>query len=100
MSVLTTAIDYWDGEGTNGGVDKPHPFVKFKGYGTFSDFTVKNSPAQAISVGTTGGSAVFDSVTVDNSAGDAGDLGHNTDGFDVSASDVTIQVGAYCTGDV
>ena len=93
MSVLTTAIDYWDGEGTNGGVDKPHPFVKFKGYGTFSDFTVKNSPAQAISVGTTGGSAVFDSVTVDNSAGDTDDLGHNTDGFDVSASDVTIQVG-------
>ncbi|VDC07494.1 unnamed protein product [Peniophora sp. CBMAI 1063] len=83
--------EYWDGEGTNGGVDKPHPFVKFKGYGTFSDFTVKNSPAQAISVGTTGGSAVFDSVTVDNSAGDDGDLGHNTDGFDVSADDVTIQ---------
>ena len=60
---------YWDGQGANGGtypdlqppsisliistgVDKPHPFVKFKGYGTFTDFIIKNSPAHAISVGT------------------------------------------------
>ncbi|KZV65706.1 glycoside hydrolase family 28 protein [Peniophora sp. CONT] len=82
---------YWDGEGTNGGVTKPHPFVKFKGYGTFTDFIVKNSPAQAISIGTTGGSAVFSDVLVDNADGDTGSLGHNTDGFDVSASDVTIK---------
>ncbi|KAJ7238747.1 polygalacturonase [Mycena haematopus] len=81
---------YWDGQGTNGGVTKPHPFVKFKGYGTFEDVTVLNSPAQAISVGTTGGTAIIQSVTVDNSAGDAGSLGHNTDGFDISASDVTV----------
>ena len=69
---------------------KPHPFVKFKGYGTFTDFIVKDSPAQAISVGTTGGSAVFSDVLVDNKDGDTDSLGHNTDGFDVSASDVTI----------
>ena len=72
------------------GVAKPHPFVKFKGYGTFMDFIVKDSPAQAISVGTTGGSAVFSDVLVDNKDGDTDSLGHNTDGFDVSASDVTI----------
>lgn len=48
-----------------------------------------NSPAQAISVGTTG-TAIISGVTVDNSAGDTDDLGHNTDGFDVSASDLTI----------
>ena len=30
-------------------------------------------------------------MTIDNSAGDAGALGHNTDGFDIgSSSDVTI----------
>ena len=81
---------YWDGEGTSGGTTKPHPFVKFKGYGTFTDFIVKDSPAQAISVGTTGGSAVFSDVLVDNKDGDTDSLGHNTDGFDVSASDVTI----------
>ncbi|KAJ7827196.1 polygalacturonase [Mycena leptocephala] len=81
---------YWDGQGTNGGVAKPHPFVKFKGFGTFEDVTVLNSPAQAVSVGTTGGAAIIQSVTVDNSAGDAGALGHNTDGFDISASSVTV----------
>ncbi|KAJ7359478.1 polygalacturonase [Mycena albidolilacea] len=81
---------YWDGQGTNGGVAKPHPFVKFKGFGTFEDVTVLNSPAQAISVGTTGGAAIIQGVTVDNSAGDAGALGHNTDGFDISASSVTV----------
>ena len=64
---------------------------RFKGYGKFSKFTVKNSPAHAISVGTSGGAAVFDAVTVDNKAGDSGSLGHNTDGFDVSADSVTIQ---------
>ncbi|CAK5265927.1 unnamed protein product [Mycena citricolor] len=82
---------YWDGKGSNGGVAKPHPFVKFKGSGTFGFVTVLNSPAQAISVGTTG-VTLIQRVVVDNSAGAA--LGHNTDGFDVSASDVTI---AQCT---
>ncbi|KAJ7613024.1 polygalacturonase [Roridomyces roridus] len=80
---------YWDGQGTNGGVAKPHPFVKFKGSGTFEDVTVLNSPAQAISVGTTAATTIS-GITVDNSAGDAGALGHNTDGFDISASSVTL----------
>ncbi|KAK0466717.1 glycoside hydrolase family 28 protein [Desarmillaria tabescens] len=81
---------YWDGQGTNGGVTKPHPFLKFKGSGTYSSFTVLNSPAQAISIGNSDG-LTFDSITVDNSAGDTSSLGHNTDGFDVSADDVTIK---------
>ncbi|KIY70879.1 glycoside hydrolase family 28 protein [Cylindrobasidium torrendii FP15055 ss-10] len=81
---------YWDGKGTNGGTTKPHPFLKFKGYGTFDNFIVKNSPAQAISIGTTGGAATFSKVLVDNKDGDASSLGHNTDGFDCSADDVTI----------
>ncbi|CAK5283991.1 unnamed protein product [Mycena citricolor] len=75
---------YWDGQGTNGGSFKPHPFVKLQGSGTFESFTVLNSPAQAISVGTTALSTIK-GVTVDNSS-----LGHNTDGFDISASDVTV----------
>lgn len=79
---------YWDGEGTNGGVTKPHPMIKItKGGGSFKDVTVLNSPAQAVSVGN---SATFtvSGVTIDNSAGAA--KGHNTDCFDVSASDLTI----------
>lgn len=46
--------------------------------GTFEDVTILNSPAQAISLGNSA-ALVIDSVTVDNSAGDAGALGHNTD---------------------
>ncbi|KAJ7696804.1 polygalacturonase, partial [Mycena rosella] len=80
---------YWDGQGTNGGVAKPHPFVKFKGSGVFTDVTVLNSPAQAVSVGTTG-PTIIRSVLVNNSAGNAGNLGHNTDGFDISASNLTL----------
>ncbi|KAI0734461.1 polygalacturonase [Fomitopsis betulina] len=81
--------DYWDGEGTNGGKAKPHPFMKIKASGSFSQFTVLNTPAQAISVGNSA-SLTISKVTVDNSAGDTDSLGHNTDGFDVSASDVKI----------
>ncbi|KZT07143.1 glycoside hydrolase family 28 protein [Laetiporus sulphureus 93-53] len=81
--------DYWDGEGTNGGKAKPHPFMKIKASGTFKDFIVLNTPAQAISVNNDD-TLTIDSVTVNNAAGDTDDLGHNTDGFDVSASDVTI----------
>ncbi|KIY42998.1 glycoside hydrolase family 28 protein [Fistulina hepatica ATCC 64428] len=81
--------DYWDGEGTDGGVAKPHPLLK-QGSGTYSDFTVLNTPAQAISIGNSDG-LTFDSITVDNSDGDTDDLGANTDGFDVSADDVTIK---------
>lgn len=58
--------------------------------GTFEDVTVLNSPVQAISVSNVA-ALLIDGVTVDNSAGDADDLGHNTDGFDVSGNDVTIQ---------
>lgn len=79
---------YWDGEGTNDGVTKPHPMVKIsKGGGSFSNVVVLNSPAQAVSVGNTAQFKIS-GITIDNSAGAS--LGHNTDCFDVSADDVTI----------
>ncbi|KII91171.1 glycoside hydrolase family 28 protein [Plicaturopsis crispa FD-325 SS-3] len=80
---------YWDGEGTNGGVTKPHPMLKIsKGGGTFKNVKVLNSPAHVLSVGSTA-KLTISGVTIDDSAGDSGG-GHNTDCFDVSASDVTI----------
>ncbi|KAF8326801.1 endopolygalacturonase [Cantharellus anzutake] len=79
---------YWDGKGAIGR-GKPHPLVKLQEYGTFQSFTVLDSPAHAISVGTTGPSTI-QHVTVDNSAGNKNKLGVNTDGFDISASDVTL----------
>ncbi|KAE9404601.1 hypothetical protein BT96DRAFT_955562 [Gymnopus androsaceus JB14] len=82
-----------NGDRYRGGVAKPHPFVKFKGYGSFTDFIIKDSPAQAISVGTPLVKELYTLITdilVDNLDGDTDSLGHNTDGFDVSASDVII----------
>ncbi|KAJ7902523.1 pectin lyase fold/virulence factor, partial [Mycena olivaceomarginata] len=75
---------YWDGSRPTSS------YLRFKGYGTFENVTILNSPAQAVSVGTTEGAAIISGITVDNSAGDAGALGHNTDGFDISASSVTL----------
>ncbi|KAF8185521.1 polygalacturonase [Mycena galopus ATCC 62051] len=87
--------DYWDGLGTDGGVAKPHPFVKFLGSGTFEDVTVLNSPAQAISVGTNGAATVSNNVA----AGNTNSLGANTDGFDVEGDDITIVGGTVTNQD-
>jgi len=46
--------------------------------GTFEDLTVLNSPAHAISVSSKA-PLLIQGVTIDNSAGDNGNLGHNTD---------------------
>ncbi|CCL99495.1 uncharacterized protein FIBRA_01513 [Fibroporia radiculosa] len=81
--------DYWDGEGTDGGKAKPHPFMKIEASGSFENFIVLNTPAQAISVNNNDPLTIKD-VTVNNLAGNTDSLGANTDGFDVSASDLTI----------
>ncbi|KIV98930.1 uncharacterized protein PV09_09316 [Verruconis gallopava] len=77
---------WWDGEGSNGGKTKPKFFKA--GSLTSSSITglnVKNTPVQAFSIsGCT--DLTIDSVTIDDSAGDANGLGHNTDAFDVGTS--------------
>ncbi|KAG8951553.1 hypothetical protein FRC04_005839, partial [Tulasnella sp. 424] len=87
---------YWDGQGGNGGVTKPK-FMKVKNSGTFTNLKILNSPVHVFSVGGTGGLTIS-SITIDDSAGDAPNAasgsdpaGHNTDGFDVSASNVIIK---------
>ncbi|KAF8705181.1 Glycosyl hydrolases family 28, partial [Rhizoctonia solani] len=87
---------YWDGLGSSG-TTKPHPMMKIKSSGTFSNVVVKNSPQQCFSFGNSAALTVS-KVTVDNSAGDAANsksggkaAGHNTDGFDVSVSNLTIE---------
>ncbi|CAG7846073.1 Endo-polygalacturonase Short=PG; AltName: Full=Pectinase; Flags: Precursor [Serendipita indica DSM 11827] len=79
---------YWDGQGTNGGVDKPKYTVELKISGSFTNVKVINVPGHAFSVQNPS-ALTISSVTYDNSAG--AKLGHNTDGFDVSHStDLTI----------
>ncbi|KZP03279.1 glycoside hydrolase family 28 protein [Athelia psychrophila] len=79
---------YWDGLGGSGGKTKPAPLLRINHSGTFKDTIILNSPARGVAIG--GAGLVVDTVTVDNSAGDA--LGKNTDGFDVSSDGpLTIQ---------
>ncbi|KAI0045654.1 glycoside hydrolase family 28 protein [Auriscalpium vulgare] len=87
---------YWDGLGTNGGITKPHPMIKILISGTFQNVKVLNSPAQVYSVSNPA-SLVMTSLTIDNSLGDSSNsqsnglpAGHNTDGFDVSTTNLVI----------
>ncbi|TVY26645.1 Polygalacturonase [Lachnellula hyalina] len=83
---------WWDGEGTNGGKTKPKFFYAHSLTGTSSitGLNILNSPVQTFSINSATGLTVTD-VTIDNSAGDTDDLGHNTDAFDIgSSTDITI----------
>ncbi|KAF7982526.1 hypothetical protein HWV62_28144 [Athelia sp. TMB] len=79
---------YWDGLGGGGGVTKPAPMINIgSGGGRFSNVTIRNSPMRAIAVSNSA-PMKLSAVIVDNSEGAA--LGHNTDCFDVAASNLTI----------
>ncbi|RMY25581.1 hypothetical protein D0867_00634 [Hortaea werneckii] len=87
---------WWDGEGTNGGVDKPKFFYAHKLHGDsiIKGLNIKNTPVQAISVNDATGLTIQD-VTIDNTDG-KGNGGHNTDCYDVSESDSITIKGAVC----
>nr|ACL80126.1 endo-polygalacturonase PG1 [Thanatephorus cucumeris] len=96
---------YWDGQGGNGGVTKPHPMMKIKISGTYSNVKVLNSPAHTYSISNPA-KLVMSKLTIDKSAGDAPNnqsggkaAGHNTDGFDVSTTDLTIEDSTICNQD-
>ncbi|KAG1880987.1 glycoside hydrolase [Suillus subluteus] len=88
---------YWDGQGTNAGITKPHPMMRISISGTLNDVYVVNSPAQAFAIGNPG-PLTISGVTVDDSQGNYPNsqsgkksAGHNTDGFDVGGSNLIIQ---------
>lgn len=77
---------WWDGKGSNGGKTKPKFFYAHSmKQSTIQGLNVKNSPVQFMSINSATDLNVID-VTYDNSAGDSGELGHNTDAFDVGSS--------------
>lgn len=83
---------YWDGEGSNGGSEKPSKFFKISDMESSSieQLTIQNWPTHLFSV--SGSDVTISNLILDNSAGDEensdGDaLGHNTDAFDVSSVD-------------
>ncbi|EIN14654.1 endo-polygalacturonase PG1 [Punctularia strigosozonata HHB-11173 SS5] len=80
---------YWDGQG-GGGVTKPAPMMKY-------NVKVLNSPMRVYSVSNPA-ALVMSKLTIDNSLGDQANAnsdgkaaGHNTDGFDCSTHDLTIE---------
>ncbi|PSN60435.1 Endopolygalacturonase 1 [Corynespora cassiicola Philippines] len=77
---------WWDGKGSNGGKTKPKFFYAHSmTSSTISNLNVKNTPVQGFSVnGAT--DLTLDHITIDNSAGDVSNGGHNTDAFDVGSS--------------
>ncbi|CAE7230868.1 unnamed protein product [Rhizoctonia solani] len=82
---------YWDGQGGNGGVTKPHPMMKIKMSGTYSNVKVLNSPAHVYSISNPA-ALVMSKLTIDNSAGDKpNSKSVLSDGFDVSTTDLTIE---------
>jgi polygalacturonase len=86
---------WWDGKGSNGGKTKPKFFYAHSLTGTSSitGLNVKNTPVQAFSINSASG-LTLSGITIDDSAGDAGSLGHNTDAFDVGSSSNIVISGA------
>ncbi|KAF7892411.1 uncharacterized protein EAF01_010491 [Botrytis porri] len=82
---------YWDGLGSNvkngKGKIKPKFFAahSLTGSSTITGLHFVNAPVQCISIDSSDGLSLIN-INIDNSAGDAGNLGHNTDGFDIGDS--------------
>lgn len=91
---------YWDGLGSNGGVPKPNHFIVLKKMynSKVTNLNIRNWPVHCFYINGNQ-NLLVSGITLDNSAGDApnaasGTLAaaHNSDGFDISASDyVTLE---------
>ncbi|KAH7002421.1 putative endopolygalacturonase D [Ilyonectria destructans] len=86
---------YWDGQGSNGGGDKPNHFivVKHTNNAKVTGLNIKDWPVHCFYMQYNYNMEVSD-ITLDNSAGDEANdssdgeaAAHNSDGFDISASD-------------
>ncbi|KAG5860854.1 hypothetical protein JTB14_034430 [Gonioctena quinquepunctata] len=80
---------YWDGKGGQG---KPKPVlirINAPDGGEFHDIHLLNCPERCASIG--GKHITITGWNIDVSAGDKNNLGHNTDGFDVSGQDISIR---------
>ncbi|KAF8316158.1 pectin lyase-like protein [Clavulina sp. PMI_390] len=82
--LIGNGASYWDGLGGSGGKTKPAPLLRINHSGTFKNVKVLNAPMRSVAIG--GASVTVSGLNIDNSAGDATTLGHNTDGFDVSSN--------------
>ncbi|OWP04100.1 hypothetical protein B2J93_5921 [Marssonina coronariae] len=85
---------WWDGQGGNGGKTKPKFFFAHSLVSSsIAGLNFKDSPVQLMSINRATALAVTN-IKLDNTAGDKGALGHNTDAFDVGSSTQVSIVGA------
>ncbi|KAK5675681.1 hypothetical protein LTS10_011781 [Elasticomyces elasticus] len=90
---------WWDGQGSNGGIEKPdHFFVisKLLGNSVVKNLYIQNYPTHCFSISGSAG-LIMENIVLNNTAGEApndrsGGLAaaHNTDGFDLSSCNNTI----------
>ncbi|KAF3770905.1 family 28 glycoside hydrolase [Cryphonectria parasitica EP155] len=84
--------DWWDGEGSDGGVTKPKFFYAHDlTDSTITNLYIYNTPVQAVSIDNADGLTITD-MTINNEAGAS--LGANTDGFDIGDSTNVVITGA------
>lgn len=77
---------WWDTKGSNGGKIKPKLFAAHGlTNSSIRSLNVKDTPVQAFSIDNCN-NLTLDNVVINDSAGDAGGLAHNTDAFDVGNS--------------
>ncbi|KAJ6008367.1 hypothetical protein N7540_012343 [Penicillium herquei] len=91
---------YWDGEGSNGGIDKPDHFIVVKDayYSEIINLNIVNWPVHCFEIEDVE-HLTISGLMLNNTAGDSANsasdgkaAAHNTDGFDISKSTyVTVQ---------
>ncbi|KAF1925125.1 glycoside hydrolase family 28 protein [Didymella exigua CBS 183.55] len=84
---------WWDGLGDKGKVKPKFLYLHSLTSSTVTGLSILNTPHQAVSIAGCDGLTVTD-MTIDDSDGDTGSLGHNTDGFDIGSSNNVIIDGA------
>jgi polygalacturonase len=92
---------YWDGLGSNGGVTKPTFFNANLQNSIIRDITLRNTPIQAFAI--EGSYIQMIHCTVDNLDGmvllNGNPIGHNTDGFNLKGSFMSITDSTVCAQD-
>jgi polygalacturonase len=82
---------YWDGLGNGGGVTKPKFFkANNLNNSVLDSITILNAPINSFSINYIETLLVKD-ITIDNSAGDVANGGHNTDAFDIQVLTACLQ---------
>ncbi|KAG5866723.1 hypothetical protein JTB14_019619 [Gonioctena quinquepunctata] len=80
---------YWDGLGQTGSKKPVFMKINVRGGSSFENINLLNCPRHCVSL--RGSDISVSGWNIDVSAGDVNKLGHNTDGFDVSGSHITIR---------